>query len=100
MSSLLLGLFISGTLFVFIGLIFLLRLSLPPSRGWPKVYIGAAMILFGRFINLWTILAGDQMPTVLNASNRIVLEGAVGYLGGIIFVLAGFVKFVDQIFLE
>ncbi|MCP4634207.1 MAG: hypothetical protein GY855_14880 [candidate division Zixibacteria bacterium] len=97
MSANLTGIFLTGLLLTIIGSLLLLKKRMGASEGWIKVYIGIGLVLSGRLFNLIEGLSGQQLPAFLGGANRVVLEGAICYIGGAIFLLAGFADIAPRV---
>ncbi|MBD3170649.1 MAG: GAF domain-containing protein [candidate division Zixibacteria bacterium] len=98
MSPNLSGLFLTSVLLVFALVLYFVKKRIPHSDDWIKIYIGLGLTFAGRFINLLDGTLGVDFPAFLSGSNRIVIEGAICYLGGSIFLMAGFADLAPGFF--
>ncbi|MBD3232213.1 MAG: GAF domain-containing protein [candidate division Zixibacteria bacterium] len=92
MSSALIGILTTAMITALLGFLFLFRRKFPSSIAWKKIYTGSALIAMGRMLDLWSIISGGSLPAIFSGVNRIVIEGAIGYIGGMILITAGILE--------
>lgn len=97
MSSALIGILTTTMITALLGVLFLLRNKFPSSMAWKKIYAGSALIAMGRMLDLWNIISGGKLPALFSGVNRIVIEGAIGYIGGMILITFGILEMRKEI---